>query len=790
MSGKNGLGAFLYVSVSALTALGIIYHAQIVQELVRHYEFAENLFPGSGDLSYTVNSSGEAVDDTGISLDESLSATGRGVSPESRAEEIDDEAVSGPGELPASGKDGSGSGTVQKPGELIAGGVSGTVGDGTGPQSPAGPEKAGAQSGSRPECAILHHGFSLTKGGSVLFIGDSLMHDLAPAAARELKAHGIRSVNASKSGTGLRTDTGREWKQHVTDILKRDDSIRLIVVMIGANDPVGFFEGRNVIKFGSPKWRDFYRGRIAEIYALAGKHGASVMWYALPAMKSSKYDAKARILTGLFSDEAEKRGGIMISAEAISPGGRYSAYLNDRGTMRQVRKDDGIHFTMYGAGLLARDFMARLVQLEEKGMAYAAAGCAAPGGKQEAAVLAENSAGKNGVKPETPGKPEKPVSAVNQHAGADGGPQQAAAPGDDGGADDDIEPAETSGEALAKTESSRGLIPEAGSDGLFEVMTNDRMLFVGDSLMQGIAPQIIKELDRRSIRYSNPSMKSTGLLVRKSCNWFEKTEQELSDDAAIRYMVVMLGLNDPLGFNVNGKPQAFGSEGWIRSYREFVDRIYAIADRHHVKVFWYKIPPVRSKTLDSKIPVLNGIFEEEAAARGGVFLEVAAMAPEGKYAAYIPFDGKSRKVRADDGIHFNVRGAGVMAAEFLRHLRFSGSERNLRFYDPGFARDSGTSPDGDRARDDKSALSREEKKSAPDSGRQPEPSAGPALPERKSGRSGDADGEGRTSGPAAPGKSASADSDSSAGSGRALRRTVFSDITYFSHVQTAGAKHV
>ena len=308
--------------------------------------------------------------------------------------------------------------------------------------------------------------------------------------------------------------------------------------------------------------------------------------------------------------------------------------------------------------------------------------------------------------------------------------------------------------------------------------------------MQGIAPQIIKELDRRSIRYSNPSMKSTGLLVRKSCNWFEKTEQELSDDAAIRYMVVMLGLNDPLGFNVNGKPQAFGSEGWIRSYREFVDRIYAIADRHHVKVFWYKIPPVRSKTLDSKIPVLNGIFEEEAAARGGVFLEVAAMAPEGKYAAYIPFDGKSRKVRADDGIHFNVRGAGVMAAEFLRHLRFSGAERNLRFYDPGFARDSGTSPDGDRARDDKSALSREEKKSAPDSGRQPEPSAGPALPERKSGRSGDADGEGRTSGPAAPGKSASADSDSSAGSGRALRRTVFSDITYFSHVQTAGAKHV
>ena len=157
MSGKNGLGAFLYVSVSALTALGIIYHAQIVQELVRHYEFAENLFPGSGDLSYTVNSSGEAVDDTGISLDESLSATGRGVSPESRAEEIDDEAVSGPGELPASGKDGSGSGTVQKPGELIAGGVSGTVGDGTGPQGRKRPARSPAAGRSAPSRIMGSH---------------------------------------------------------------------------------------------------------------------------------------------------------------------------------------------------------------------------------------------------------------------------------------------------------------------------------------------------------------------------------------------------------------------------------------------------------------------------------------------------------------------------------------------------------------------------------------------------------------------------------------------------------
>ena len=783
MGGKTGLGAFLYVSGCSLAALGIIYHAQIAQELVRHYDFADSMFTGSGDLSYTVGASGIEAGDSGISLEGSIEASGRGLSPESSAAEIADD-----GESPATESSETGSAAVSRD---ESAGKSEEASPATGAAPQAGTVAASASPDTRPganshktdspaSCSRSRKPFVLSRGDSVLFIGDSLMHDLAPAAASELKARGIKSVNASKSGTGLRTETGREWKKNVSDIMKSDSSIRLVVVMIGANDPVGFFEGKTVVKFGSDKWREFYRGRIAEIYALAGRHGASVMWYSLPAMKSRKYDAKAKVLSGLFSEEAEKQGGIMIPADVISPGGSYAAFLSDHGTMKQVRKDDGIHFTMFGAGLLARDFMKRLQRLEEKSEVLAASPACAPseGGKGEI-LLAESGAREKAGNPDSPARP-----GAEPH-GAASVPNEAAAAGQADGTDDDIEPAELAGVSTEKTESSRGLIPEAGADGLFEVMANDRVLFVGDSLMQGIAPQIIRELDRRSIRYSNPSMKSTGLLVRKSCNWFEKTEKELSDDAAIRYMVVMLGLNDPMGFYVNGKPQAFGTEGWISSYREFVDRIYAIADRHHVRVFWYKIPPVRGKTLDSKIPVLNDIFEAEAGARGGVFLEVPAMAPDGKYAAYIPIDGKSRKVRADDGIHFNVRGAGVMAAEFLRHLRFSESERNLRFYDPGFARkDAGEPDEGGMP-----AAGGGEKGSVAGTGRKAAPGAGASVSDGKAGGAGNDDGMGRKqSGHDVPGRSALYDSIKSAGTDPG--RTAFSDFTDLGHVQTAGAKHV
>ena len=332
MGGKTGLGAFLYVSGCSLAALGIIYHAQIAQELVRHYDFAESMFTGSGDLSYTVGASGIEAGDSGISLEGSIEASGRGLSPESSAAEISNDGASQvtestePGGRAVSRNDGEGQSDETQP--AAAG------------REPAGTVQAAASPDSRPganshkpdspaSCSRSRKPFVLSKGDSVLFIGDSLMHDLAPAAARELKSRGIKSVNASKSGTGLRTETGREWKKNVSDIMKSDGSIRLVVVMIGANDPVGFFEGKTVVKFGSDKWREFYRGRIAEIYALAGRHGASVMWYSLPAMKSRKYDAKAKVLSGLFSEEAEKQGGIMIPADVISPGGTYAAFLSE-----------------------------------------------------------------------------------------------------------------------------------------------------------------------------------------------------------------------------------------------------------------------------------------------------------------------------------------------------------------------------------------------------------------------------------------------------------------------------
>ena len=271
MGGKTGLGAFLYVSGCSLAALGIIYHAQIAQELVRHYDFAESMFTGSGDLSYTVGASGIEAGDSGISLEGSIEASGRGLSPESSAAEIADD-----GESPATESSETGSAAVSRD---ESAGKSEEASPATGAAPQAGTVAASASPDTRPganshktdspaSCSRSRKPFVLSRGDSVLFIGDSLMHDLAPAAARELKARGIKSVNASKSGTGLRTETGREWKKNVSDIMKSDSSIRLVVVMIGANDPVGFFEGKTVVKFGSDKWREFYRGRIAEIYAL------------------------------------------------------------------------------------------------------------------------------------------------------------------------------------------------------------------------------------------------------------------------------------------------------------------------------------------------------------------------------------------------------------------------------------------------------------------------------------------------------------------------------------------
>lgn len=208
---------------------------------------------------------------------------------------------------------------------------------------------------------------TLAAPAKVLFAGDSLMQGVAPPLQRSLRVdHGIDSINLSKQSTGLAYPSAFDWPQTIEDTLAGDPSIRLLVVMLGPNDPWDMADpahpGRTYLKFESPAWEAVYRSRVARILDAAKAHDVSVLWIGAPGMKRAQLDAQMAWLMPVIQDEVSRHGGVFVDTRPLLsvPGQPWSDAIPVAGVMTKMRSGDGIHFTPAGQNYLARRVQAML----------------------------------------------------------------------------------------------------------------------------------------------------------------------------------------------------------------------------------------------------------------------------------------------------------------------------------------------------------------------------------------------------------------------------------------------
>lgn len=208
---------------------------------------------------------------------------------------------------------------------------------------------------------------TLAAPGKVLFAGDSLMQGVAPPFQRSLRVdHGIDSVNLSRQSTGLAYPSAFDWPQTIEDALAADASIRLLVVMLGPNDPWDMPDpehpGGRYLKFESPQWEVVYRGRVARILDAAKAHGVSVLWIGAPGMKREQLDAQMAWLMPVIRDEVTRHGAVFVDTRPLLsiPDQPWSDAIPIDGVMTKMRSGDGIHFTPAGQNYIARHVQAML----------------------------------------------------------------------------------------------------------------------------------------------------------------------------------------------------------------------------------------------------------------------------------------------------------------------------------------------------------------------------------------------------------------------------------------------
>ena len=226
---------------------------------------------------------------------------------------------------------------------------------------PVAVEEPPAQADAEPAAPAGKTPIQLGENDRVLLIGDSMMQSLAPHIQRELLArHHIKSINRGKPSSGLRYPDYYNWPEHLATQLEENPDVRLIIVLLGANDPQDTpnpAAPEQKLNFGTPEWETYYRGEIRKILQTAAARGAKTLWIGPPLMKAPKYSKKITYLDGLIADEVEKAQQHYQNTNRLfaKADGSYTAFLpDDRGKPVAVRKGDGIHFTGPGEKILTR----------------------------------------------------------------------------------------------------------------------------------------------------------------------------------------------------------------------------------------------------------------------------------------------------------------------------------------------------------------------------------------------------------------------------------------------------
>ncbi|MDO8311923.1 MAG: SGNH family hydrolase [Sideroxyarcus sp.] len=206
----------------------------------------------------------------------------------------------------------------------------------------------------------------------------------------------------------------------------------------------------------------------------------------------------------------------------------------------------------------------------------------------------------------------------------------------------------------------------AAAQGPIPLGVDDRILLVGDSLMQGLAPHLITNLKRKyKVESMDLSKHSTGLTYPAFFDWPATLEDafELEDYSVV---IVFLGANDPWDMTIHGRYIRFGSEPWAAVYRERVARIINTAASHRARLVWLGVPPMGREDLIGKAQTLNAIYAEEAD-KMPLFARFVATDPTltadgSSFTKFLELpDRGSVMVRTDDGVHFTTQGHRLLA---------------------------------------------------------------------------------------------------------------------------------
>ena len=209
---------------------------------------------------------------------------------------------------------------------------------------------------------------------------------------------------------------------------------------------------------------------------------------------------------------------------------------------------------------------------------------------------------------------------------------------------------------------------EASSNG-GTLNSSVKILFAGDSMMQGIAPVAISSLRKLQpdAYFEDLSKQSTGLTVNRFLDW-PATIKEQINQKHFNIVAIFLGPNDPWDI-IEGKQKfKFPSQEWEDKYRSRVKEVLDFAASRHVQIIWIGLPNMREERLHTGALIQNKIFRQEMNAYGFKYIsteDLLGSLDQPFKNSVLDSSGKEVVVRASDGTHFTPQGLRMISAKLV-----------------------------------------------------------------------------------------------------------------------------
>ena len=201
-----------------------------------------------------------------------------------------------------------------------------------------------------------------------------------------------------------------------------------------------------------------------------------------------------------------------------------------------------------------------------------------------------------------------------------------------------------------------------------------KVLLTGDSLMENVGDELQAALEARGASVALDAQPGSGIAI-PVLDWVAYARAQV-DAVAPQATVMFNGAGDSVPLDVgDGRYADCCGPAWRRAYAARAAQMMRAYRRDGGRVFWLTVPLPRNPKYVGVISAVNRSVKD-AARRSGARVTVVDLVPAlspGRFRRSVRWRGRTRVVRAGDGIHLTRAGADIVVAKVLAAMRRTGA---------------------------------------------------------------------------------------------------------------------